>query len=205
MRKLLFIPIGLLAAVAACMLPAALRIPFYRRTTLDEVVTVDDAAAACGQTELHGWDLVAYAQQLTARKFSTYSCRNLWDTPRRAFAHGMGYCTQYNLALKALLDGLDIDSRAVYAAKVQVLDDPSWQMGHTWLKVRVDGEVRDVCAGRVGNRPGRVSFVPVSPVRQGTPLMLVLTHLGIIFYCGLLEWGALLSRRPPPAWMFKTR
>ena len=36
-------------------------------------------------------------------------------------------------------------------------------LGHAWLQVRVDGEVRDVDPGSPANRPGVVQFVRLTP------------------------------------------
>ncbi|MGZ3599208.1 MAG: hypothetical protein ACXWQ5_05790 [Ktedonobacterales bacterium] len=69
-------------------LPLLRRLPEPSRVSLDGVTTIDDAVDACRRTHLHGWDLVAYAQHLVARKF-TYSRLNPWDTPARAFARGL--------------------------------------------------------------------------------------------------------------------
>ena len=73
-------------------------------------------------------------------------------------------------------------------------------MGHTWLRVTIDGETRDVCAGRVDNEPDKVHFVPLSSVHNGRPLVMFLTHLGLIHFMGFLEWKALLARTEPPSW-----
>ncbi len=67
-----------------------------------QVRTLDDALALCRSTGLADWELVSIAQHLVYDKFGIYSCRNLWDTPGLAFKYGMGYCTQYNLALGQL-------------------------------------------------------------------------------------------------------
>jgi hypothetical protein len=179
----------------------------------DGIARLDDAVAACRRSGLDGWDLVAYAQRLVYAKFTFYSCRNLWDTPAVAFRRGMGYsmprsfghCTQYNLALKQILDPLGFDARAVFSLRVQVADRPDWTMGHTWLRVRVGGEELDVCAGQADNLPGKVGFTPLAPVWPRNDLALALTHLGMISFCGFLEWRALLTRRPLPGWMFEAR
>jgi hypothetical protein len=71
--------------------------------------------------------------------------------------------------------------------------------------VRVDGEVRDVCAGHADNLPGRVNFTPRAPVWVGNKYVFLLTHLGMILFCGFLEWRALLTRRPLPGWMLRER
>lgn len=185
------------------LLPAALRLPYYRRTTVDGITTIDEAVVLCQRSGLEGWALVHFAQKLTAKKFAVYSALNLWDMPSRAFAHGMGYCTQYNLALKQILDRLGFQTTAVFALKTRIFDNDAWDMGHTWLRVTIDGETRDVCAGRVANQPGNVHFVALSQVHNGRFLILLFSHLGMILFCTVLEWKAHLTGTEPPIWMFK--
>lgn len=203
--RLLAIPAALGAAAGLLMLPGAVKLPQYRRTEVGEIATLDDAVAACQRTGLRGWELVTYAQRLVCRKFAYYSTRNLWDTPARAFAYGMGYCTQYNLALKQILDRLGVEAEAVFSLRVQVVDDPSWTMGHTWLRVKVEGETRDVCAGHAGNTPGHVHFTPVAPVLRGNDAIFLLTHLGLIPFCGVIEWKGVITGRGEPGWTFQAR
>jgi hypothetical protein len=187
------------------MLPAAWTLRDSSLAAPDGIETVDDAVVACRRSGLSGWPLVAFAQQLVYRKFRYYSCRNLWDSPAQAFRRGMGYCTQYNLALKQILYALAIETRAVFSLRVRVVDEPEWSMGHTWLRVCIDGEVRDVCAGHPDNLPGSVNFTPLAPVWLGSMPVLFLAHLGMIPFCGILEWRSVLSRQPIPQWMFQAR
>jgi hypothetical protein len=126
---------------------------------------------------------VAYAQNLAARKFS-YSRRNAWDTPARAFARGMGYCQQQALALKLILDGLGIHSQPVYSTRaffppkvVHGVWETEIVSGHTWLRVRSDNEVRDVCPGNAANHPGKVHFIVFSRVQPLTPAFAAVWHL----------------------------
>ena len=193
------------AGFALLLLPATWALRRRTVASLDGVETIDDAVAACRRSGLGGWELVTYAQRLVYRKFTCYSCRNLWDTPAQAVRFGMGYCTQYNLALKQILDRLGFESEAVFSLRVRVADNPEWNMGHTWLRVRIGGEVRDVCAGHAGNLPGKVNFTPVARVRPGHKYVLLLSHLGMILFCGYLEWRAALSGQPVPGWMFQKR
>lgn len=198
---------GLVAAglVALPLLPAAWKLRSRRPLAVGDIRTLDDAAAACRRSGLGGWELVTYAQQLVYRKFACYSARNLGDTPARAFRYGMGYCTQYNLALAQLLAKLGIRSRAVFCLQVRVDDVPDWRMGHTWLRVTVGDVTQDVCAGRAENLPGCVGFTPLRRVWPGHPALLLLTHVGMIAFCGWLEWQALLTGQAEPAWMFVER
>lgn len=169
------------------------------------VVTLEGAYRLCKKTSFRGWELVDFATRLVHDKFRTYSVRNLWDTPALAFKYGMGYCTQYNLALAQLLRRLGFEVQPVFALKIQSNSKPEWQMGHTWLKVTVDGETRDVCAGHTENKAGAVDFRPLTTVYPGTPPALLATHLGLIWYAGVLEWRGLLTRQPRPSWMWEPR
>ena len=205
MKRWLSLIALLTAAFGLLVLPGAWRIrPHYRRRRLQgNIETVAEAVAVCRASGLSGWELVTLAQRLVNEKFVFYSLRNLWDPPGRAFAHGMGYCTQYNLALKQILDRLGVANRAVYAVQVQVLDNPAWRMGHTWLRVRVGDEERDVCAGRPGNVSGQVHFRPLRTVHEGNGPLLFLTHLGTILVSGASEWRSMLTGRPAPPWMLR--
>jgi hypothetical protein len=200
---------GVFAATAAgfglLMLSEAWALRGRAPVSLDGIETLDDAVAACRRSGLGGWDLVTFAQRLVYRKCTHYSCRNLGDTPAQAFRRGMGYCTQYNLALQQILERLGFETQAVFSLKVRVVDEPNWAMGQTRLRVRVGGEVRDVCAGHADNLPGRGNFAPVAPVWPGNNLVFLLTHLGMIIFCGFLEWRAALTGQPLPAWMFLAR
>jgi hypothetical protein len=158
---------------------------------------------------MQGWELVTFVQQLAARKFA-YSRRNPWDGPARAFARGMGYCQQQALALDAIYRRLGIASRPVYAMRchfppeeVHGIPEPAGVSGHVWLRVRVDGEERDVCCGDARNTPGTVHFAVLSPVRELYPWLRPITHLGSALENARRDWVArrrrwqLTERRPP--------
>jgi hypothetical protein len=150
------------------------------------ITTIASAVTACRQTGLRGWALVAYAQNLAARQF-TYSRRNPWDSPAQAFARGQGYCQQQALALKQIYDGLEIVAQPVYATRckfppavIHRVAEPERISGHTWLRVQVGNETRDVCPGRVENQPGQIHFEILSKVRPLWPWLRPFTHLGSI-------------------------
>lgn len=154
------------------------------RVSMDGITTIDDAIEACQRSQLQGWELVAYAQNLAARKF-TYSRLNTWDTPSRAFERGMGYCEQQALALKKIYDRLGIETRPVFAFRckfpakvVDGMPSPGGVSGHAWLKVRIGDEELDVCSGSVNNKPGVTHFEIGSKVRTWQPWMRPFTHVG---------------------------
>ena len=91
LARLIRWPLMLAGGAALLVLPGARRLPRYRRTSLDGVVTMRDAVQACRSRGLQGWALVAFAQQLVARQVAAYSTLNLWDPPGRAVAYGSGH------------------------------------------------------------------------------------------------------------------
>ena len=187
LRKLVLILVGLgaagVVAISLLTIPLLRRLPKPGRVSMDGITTIEDAVEACRRTHLQGWDLVAYAQNLTARKF-TYSRLNTWDTPSRAFERGMGYCEQQALALKHIYDRLGIESRGVLDFRCKfpagVIDGMSWPGGvtaHAWLRVRIGDKELDVCPGSVNNRPGVTHFEVLSEVRTWHSWLRPFTHL----------------------------
>ncbi|MGE5672911.1 MAG: transglutaminase-like domain-containing protein [Mycobacterium leprae] len=175
------------AALASYALPASLRLCGPKVRTLEGVTTLHDAVAQLRGSELSGWELVQAAQRLVAAKMA-YSRRNSWDTPRRAFARGMGYCHQRALALNAILHDLGIPARPVFArqcrfpaARIHEYIEPERVAGHVWLRVRVDGVEKDVCPGDKGNTPGTVHFAVLSPMCEYRGLARLGGQLGSIF------------------------
>jgi len=178
--------IGAMGALTVYLLtiPLLRRLPKQGRVSMDGITTIDDAVEACRRTHLQGWDLVAYAQNLAAKKF-TYSRLNTWDTPSRAFERGMGYCEQQALALKKIYDKLGIETRPVIAMRckfpAKVVDGvywPGWFTGHAWLRVRIGDEERDVCPSSIKNTPGVTNFEVHSRVLNWYPWLRPFTHIG---------------------------
>ena len=171
-------------ALSLITLPMVRRLPTPTRVSLDGVTTIDNAVEACRRSGLQGWALIAYAQQLVARKF-TYSRLNTWDSPSRAFERGMGYCEQQALALKRIYDRLGIACTPVFSLGCvfppKLVDGAPWpggRTGHAWLRVALGGEPRDVCPSSVANRPGVTQFKVVSRVHHWYPWLRPFTHLG---------------------------
>jgi len=165
-------------------IPRLRRLPKQDHVSMDGITTIDDAVEACKQTQLQGWDLVAFAQNLTAKKF-TYSRLNTWDTPSRAFERGLGYCEQQALALKKIYYKLGFETRPVFCMRckfpAKVVDGVYWPggiSGHAWLRVRIGDEERDVCSGSVKNTPGMTHFEIHSKVLNWYPWLRPFTHVG---------------------------
>lgn len=159
------------------------------------------AAAACRATGHTGWELVDRAASLVHARFTTYSVRHPWECADTAYRRRRGYCTQYNGALAVLLRRLGFDAWLVCAARVRLHDDPGWTLGHTWVRVRVDGEVRDVCARRSANRAGDINLTPVGAVRPLGRATRVLSTAGTHLAALAAVLGSRWHHRPRPEWV----
>ncbi len=164
-------------------------------------IPLEEAATRVSAFGLVGWPLVEHAQRLVHEQFREYSCLHWWESPAAAFSRRRGYCAQYNGALAEVLAELDIDCRLVHAFRVRLVDDPSWRMGHVWVQVRVEGEVRDVCAGSAWTREGKARFEPLTPVRRFGRTMRLVTAIGMApIVAGSLAWSV-LTGKPRAAWL----
>ena len=58
-------------------------------------------------------------------------------------------------------------------------------------------------SARIGmGPPGKAGFVAVAPVWHSAGPVLALAQLGMIPFCGVGEWAALLRGRGEPGWTF---
>ena len=178
--------LGVACSVTLSLLtiPLLRRLPKPGRVSMDGITTIEEAVKVCRHTQLQGWDLVTYAQQLVARKF-TYSRLNTWETPSRAFERGMGYCEQQTLALKKIYDRLGITARPVFSLRckfpAKMVDGVPWPggvSGHAWLRVRIADQELDVCPGSVSNRPGVTQFEILWKARTWHAWLRPFTHVG---------------------------
>lgn len=150
----------------------------------DNVVTIEDAVVYLRSKKLKEWVLVKESQKIVAEKME-YSRRNNWDTAEKAFARGMGYCLQQADALKIILLEFGIDVRLVQCMKntfppkkIHEYYSEGGTCGHVWLRVRINGEEKDVCAGNINNEPGVVHFKINGKVTNYSGIIKILGHIG---------------------------
>ena len=155
----------------------------------------------CRATDLRGWNLVDHAMRLVSAQFSTYSVLHPWESPEAAFRRGRGFCTQYNGALAIILLELKLQAWLVYAPRVRFDDQPDWALGHKWVRVRIDGDVRDACARSLHNAAGRVHFEPTDRVRRLNRSTRFITTTGSFCTAMADIVRARLHGRPRPEWV----
>jgi hypothetical protein len=151
-------------------------------TAMDGVLTIADAVNRCRESGLQDWQLVAYAQNLVARKMS-YSRTNPWDSPAVSFQQGQGYCMQQSQALEQIYRALKIPCRLVYADQCRFWSADFTHtvvISHAWLKVKLNGEEKDVCPGSITNFPGFTDFDILSQPRNLKPAFRPLAHIAFV-------------------------
>jgi hypothetical protein len=164
-----------------------------------------DAVSVCWASGAAGWDLVDQATRLVHDRFTTYSVLHVWEQPETAFRRRRGFCTQYNGALAQILRRLGFDAWLVYTARVRFDDSAEWILGHTWVRVRLDGDVRDICARSVGNRPGSAGFICLGRVRRLGTVARVASDAGTAVAAFAAVLVARLRGQGRPRWVEHAR
>jgi len=148
------------------------------------LLTIGEAIRDCRDSGETGWELVRYAQQWV-HEHMAYSFTNSLDIPAIALRRGRGYCWQQASVLHKILLGLGFDSSMVYTtrarfpkAALQGIMLPDRVSGHVWCRVSLNNQELDVCPGDATNRPGRVHFTSLSPVRRWNAFVSFWTFLG---------------------------
>ena len=145
--------------------------------------------------------MVEQASRLVHDRFTTYSVLHVWERPDTAFRRRRGYCAQYDGALAQVLCGLGFDAWLVYAARVRFDDNAEWALGHAWVRVRLDGGVREVCARSAGNRPGSVGFACLGRVRRLGPVARIASAAGTAAAASAAVLLARLRGHGRPRWV----
>lgn len=174
--KLILGVIGaILAGLLLYVLPATLSLPRGRRPGL-EALTIGGAAVRLGQCGAEGWDLVAEARSLVGERMA-YCRRNGFDSYRKAFQRGYGYCEQSASALAKLLQLLGFDARPVHSERNR-FPDRDKPTGHAWVRVQIDGETREVDPEYQDPATGELLFEPGDDARAYSLPSRVMARLG---------------------------
>lgn len=76
---------------------------------------------------------------------------------------------------------------------------------HTWVRVRLDGDVRDVCARSASNRPGSAGFICIGRVRRLGPVARVASGAGTAVAAFAAVLVARLRGQGRPRWVEHAR
>lgn len=196
------------AGVVSAIAPIVAAAPAPALNLPNDIRTAEEAIVDCLDSGYDGWDLVDYAAKLVNRKFTRYSVWHLWEPAALAFKHSRGFSDQYNRVLKSVLAALGFDAWLVRCEDVTFTpgrDDPGPDAlcGHTWVQVAYDGEIRDVCASRHHNEPGKVAFSVHGEVEPVGWCSGVKVRARLAVPVAFEVWKALMTRTHVPRWLFR--
>jgi transglutaminase-like putative cysteine protease len=173
-KVLLLVLAAIIIGLPLYALPATLSLAAGRRPGMGEL-TLEEAAVQLSATGKASWDLVEAARVLVADRMQ-YCRRNSFDSPAEAFRRGYGYCVQRAHALADLLGRLGFEARVVQALQNRFPDGTVG--GHAWVRVKVDGEERDIDLLFYDVETGELTFTSLAKVTNHTPLFKLLTQWG---------------------------
>jgi transglutaminase-like putative cysteine protease len=165
----------LFTALLLFVLPATVSLPGGRRPGLEDL-TIEEAAVRLRQSGAAGWDLVKEARRLVGERMA-YCRRNGFDSYKRAFRRGYGYCEQSAFALTNLLQLLGFDARPVHSERNR-FPDRAAPTGHAWVRVFYNGEPRGVDPQYQDPSTGEFLFEPGPDAREYSPAFRVLARWG---------------------------
>jgi transglutaminase-like putative cysteine protease len=157
--------IVILIGVPLYAVPATVTLPPGPRPGVEEL-TIEQASQKLKETGLRDWELVEKARAMVAERMQ-YSRRNSFDLAEKAFTRGYGYCQQHSFALASLLNQLGFEAKVVHAFQNRFQDGTV--TAHSWVRVKVDDETRDVDSLFYDTQAGMLAFTPLSKVLDYSP------------------------------------
>jgi len=157
------------------VLPATLSLPRGQRPDLDDL-TIEEAAVRLRQSGAEGWDLIEDARLLVGDRLA-YCRRNGFDSYKKAFRRGYGYCEQSAFALVELLQQIGFDARPVHSERNRFPDRDS-PTGHAWVRVFYSGETRDIDPRHQDPATGELLFEPGDEAREYSLAFRVMARWG---------------------------
>jgi hypothetical protein len=115
-------------------LPATFSLPGGIRPGL-ESKTIEEAISDLGQKGLSDMMLIEEARKLVGERM-TYCRRNSYNSYKKAFKRGYGFCQQQAFALAHILQKLGFNAIPVQAMRTQFPDGGIG--GHSWVMVMLD-------------------------------------------------------------------
>ena len=157
-------------------LPATVSLRRGKRPCTEEL-TIEDAAARLSKSGDTGLELMEQARLLVGERIR-YCRRNSFDSHRKAFRRGYGYCQQEAHALSQLLRELGFEAWPVHCERCSFshIEDT----GHAWVRVCYRGAVLDIDSKYMDAITGHLSFQYHGRVKKYTPLFRLFAGWGSI-------------------------
>ena len=155
-------------------IPAMISLPGGIRPGLSEF-SIREATDLLDDTNLEGLDLIEEARLLVKERM-VYCRRNSYDSYQKAFIRGYGFCQQQAFALSKILEELNFNAVPVQAMQTKFPDGNIG--GHSWVRVRFNGQ--DLFIDPIYYNPENreVTFTPLSEVTEFSRFFRVLSGWG---------------------------
>lgn len=155
-------------------IPAMISLPVGIRPGLNEL-TIEEAVNILNNKNLDRLDLIEKARLLVNERM-VYCRRNSYDSYQKAFKRGYGFCQQQAFALAAILQELNFEAVPVQAIQTRFPDGNIG--GHSWVRVRLDGQ--DFFIDPIFYDPEKhvVTFTPLSDVTEFSGFFRILSGWG---------------------------
>jgi len=132
-----------------------------------EKLTIDDAINNFREQNIQGFELVEQTRKLIITRMQ-YCRRNSFDSYKKAFKRGYGYCMQQAYAMEYILNRLGIEAHVVQSLKCKLFDGRI--SGHAWVRVFHEGISKDIDVTYLDLVSDKITFKPISKVTKFSPL-----------------------------------
>ena len=142
-------------------LSATFSLPHGIRSRIEKM-TIEEAVKKLRKSKLVGSDLIEQAKKMVTSRMQ-YCRRNSFDSYKKAFRRGYGYCQQQAFALKYVLTRLGFTAKVVHAYRNKFPDGKV--SGHAWVKVVYENTEKDIDASDVDSAIDEINFIPLTKVK----------------------------------------
>ncbi len=155
-------------------IPAMISLPGGVRSGLEEQ-TIDEAVQVLEKKNLDGRDLIEEARSLVGQRMA-YCRRNSYESYKKAYSRGYGFCQQQAFALAAILEDLNFEAVPVQAIQNRFPDGNIG--GHSWVRVKLNETYVFVDPVFYNPDNHEITFTPLSEVTEFSPFFRILSGWG---------------------------
>jgi hypothetical protein len=155
-------------------IPAMISLPGGIRPGLEEL-TIEEAVQALEKEDLDGIDLIEEARSFVGKRM-TYCRRNSYESYKKAFSRGYGFCQQQAFALAAILEGLNFEAVPVQSMRTMF---PEGNIGgHSWVRIKQNEDYIYIDPIFYNADKHEITFTPLAEVTEFSSFFRILSGWG---------------------------
>ena len=155
-------------------IPAMISLPGGIRPGLKSL-TIEDAIQALEKKDLDGMELIEEARSMVGSRMA-YCRRNSYESYKKAFKRGYGFCQQQAFALAKILEGLNFE--AVPVQSIQTRFPEGEVGGHSWVRIKMNEEYLYIDPVYYNSEKHEITFSPISEVTEFSSFFRILSGWG---------------------------